>query len=233
MPQIVCRDVSLGYDGVSVCEHLNFTVNSGDYLCIVGDNGSGKSTLVKTILGLRSQLSGVIVRGEGMNVGEIGYLPQQSELKRDFPATVREVVLSGCSGSLGRSFFYGRRQKELAGHAMSTLNILHLADKPYSELSGGQLQRVLLARALCAAKKTILLDEPVSGLDPVSTAELYEVIKHLNSHKMTVIMVTHDIDAAVKYSSKILHMGESPIFFESPEEYASSEFYISKGERHD
>ncbi len=233
MPQIVCRDVSLGYDGVSVCEHLNFTVNSGDYLCIVGDNGSGKSTLVKTILGLRSQLSGIIVRGEGMNVGEIGYLPQQSELKRDFPATVREVVLSGCSGSLGRSFFYGRRQKELAGHAMSTLNILHLADKPYSELSGGQLQRVLLARALCAAKKTILLDEPVSGLDPASTAELYEVIKHLNSHKMTVIMVTHDIDAAVKYSSKILHMGESPIFFESPEEYANSEFYISKGDCHD
>ncbi len=163
-----------------------------------------------------------------MNVGEIGYLPQQSELQRDFPATVREVVLSGCSGSLGRSFFYGRRQRELAGHCMSTLNILHLADKPYNELSGGQMQRVLLARALCAAKKTILLDEPVSGLDPASTAEMYEVISHLNSHKMTVIMVTHDIDAAARYASKILHMGETPVFFENTADYINSEFYIGK-----
>ncbi len=233
MSQIVCRDASLGYDGVSVCEHLNFTVDTGDYLCIVGDNGSGKSTLVKTLLGLRAPLSGVIIRGEGMNVGEIGYLPQQSELRHDFPATVREVVLSGCSGSLGRSFFYGRRQKELAGHCMSTLNILPLADKSYSELSGGQLQRVLLARALCAAKKTILLDEPVSGLDPIAAQEMYEVISHLNSHKMTVIMVTHDIDAAVKYSGKILHMGETPIFFDNVADYISSKYYIGKGEHND
>ncbi len=222
MPQIICRNASLGYDGVSVCENLNFSVNAGDYLCIVGDNGSGKSTLVKTLLGLRAPLSGEIERGDGMKMGEIGYLPQQSEVQRDFPATVREVVLSGCAGSLGRSFFYRRRQRELMAQAMSTMNITSLADKRYSELSGGQMQRVLLSRALCAAKKTILLDEPVSGLDPAAAHEMYEVIKHLNSHGLTVIMVTHDIEAAKKYATKILHMGEVPHFFESVSEYAES-----------
>ncbi len=230
MPQILCRDASLGYDGISVCEHLSFTVNAGDYLCIVGDNGSGKSTLVKTLLGLRAPISGEISRGEGMKVGDIGYLPQQSELQRDFPATVREVVISGCAGSLRRRLFYGQRHRELCEQCMSTLHILDLCDRAYSTLSGGQQQRVLLARALCAAKKIILLDEPVSGLDPDSAAEMYGVIKHLNSHGLSVIMVTHDIDAAVRYASKILHMGEVPVFFESVETYTASEFYSRGGE---
>ncbi len=222
MSQIICRDVSLGYDGVTVCEHLNFQIDKGDYLCVVGDNGSGKSTLMKALLGLRAPLDGEIVREIGTTVGCIGYLPQQSELQRDFPATVREVVLSGCSGSLGRSFFYTRRHRELAAESMSTMHVSRLADKPYSQLSGGQQQRVLLARALCAARKMILLDEPVSGLDPASAAEMYEVISHLNSHGMTVIMVTHDIGAAVKHAKKILHMGERPEFFESVEAYVAS-----------
>ncbi len=229
MPQIICRDASLGYDGVSVCEHLNFTVNEGDYLCIVGDNGSGKSTLIKALLGLRAPLFGEIIRDIGMNIGEIGYLPQQNELQRDFPATVREVVISGCASNIGKGFFYTRRHRELVEQSMSTMNITSISGKRYSELSGGQQQRVLLARALCAAKKTLLLDEPVSGLDPIATAEMYSVIKHLNSHGITVIMVTHDIDAAVKYSNKILHMGEHPEFFLSVEEYKQSK-YFSGGE---
>ncbi len=226
MPQIICRDASLGYDGVGVCEHLDFTVNEGDYLCIVGANGSGKSTLIKTLLGLRAPLRGEIVRDTGMNIGEIGYLPQQSDIGQDFPATVREVVISGCASDLGRGFFYARRHRELAEQSMSTMNITELSGKRYSELSGGRQQRVLLARALCAAKKTLLLDEPVSGLDPAAATEMYSVIKHLNSHGITVIMVTHDIDSAVKYATKILHMGERPEFFHSVEEYKDSEYYL-------
>ena len=231
MALIVCRDVSLGYDGVTVCEHLNFEVNSGDYLCIVGDNGSGKSTLMKALLGLNPTLKGEIIKGEGMTVGSIGYLPQQSELQRDFPATVREVVLSGCVGDLGKRFFYGKAARKLALECMEKLGISALADKPYSILSGGQQQRALLARALCAAKKVILLDEPVSGLDPVAASEMYALIDSLRRKSdITVIMVTHDIGAAVKYASCVLHMGERPEFFGSVSGYRqSSAFPISRG----
>ncbi len=225
MAQIICKDVCLGYDGVSVCEGLNFEVNAGDYLCVVGDNGSGKSTLIKTLLGIRAPLSGEIIRSDGLRVGDIGYLPQQSEVQRDFPATVREVVAAGCAGALGKRFFYSRAQKELVGQALRTMNISELSERAYSELSGGQMQRVLLSRALCAAKKIILLDEPVSGLDPASAAEMYGVISHLNSHGLSVIMVTHDISAATKYASCVLHMGDTPEFFTSAEKYRQSRFF--------
>ncbi len=225
MSQIICRDVSLGYDGISVCENLNFTVNAGDYLCVVGNNGSGKSTLIKCLLGIRAPLSGNIIRSDGLRVGDIGYLPQQSEVQHDFPATVREVVSAGCAGSLGKHFFYSHAQKERVEQCLRTMNVAELSERAYSELSGGQMQRVLLARALCAAKKIILLDEPVSGLDPETTAEMYDVINHLNSHGLSVIMVTHDISAAAKYASCVLHMGESPEFFPSAEEYKKSRFF--------
>lgn len=220
MPQLICRDLSLGYDGASVCEHVDFKLDKGDYLCIVGDNGSGKSTLMKAILGLHAPTSGEIIKGEGLTVGSIGYLPQQSELQRDFPATVREVVLSGCVGTLRHRPFYSRSDKIKAHDAMKRLGICDLADKPYSTLSGGQQQRVLLSRALCAAKSIILLDEPVSGLDPVATAEMYELIESLNRDMgITVIMITHDVLAALRYATRILHMGSTPEFFESADDY--------------
>lgn len=223
MSQLICKELSLGYGGAVVCEHLNFEINAGDYLCIVGDNGSGKSTLMKAILGLRPPLSGEIIKSEGLSVGSIGYLPQQSELQRDFPATVREVVLSGCIGSLGHKFFYSHSDKLRAHDAMKRLCICDLADRPYSALSGGQQQRALLARALCAAKKIILLDEPVSGLDPAATADMYELIRSLNKDMgITVIMITHDVLAALKYATKILHMSEKPKFFQSTSEYRQS-----------
>ena len=223
MTQLICRDVSLGYEGKTVCERINFEVREGDYLCIVGDNGSGKSTLMKTILGIRPALSGEIIRGEDMSVGSIGYLPQQSELQRDFPATVGEVTISGCIGRLGKKFFYSKNDRLLAHDAMKKLGVCNLADKPYSELSGGQQQRVLLARALCAAKKVLLLDEPVSGLDPAASADMYETIYSLNrKQKITVVMITHDILAAKKYATCILNMGETPRFFSTVSEYIES-----------
>ena len=230
MSQIICRDLTLGYNGVTVFEHLNLEVNKGDYLCIVGDNGSGKSTLMKALLGLKSPDGGSIALGEGMSHGDIGYLPQQSEHQRDFPATAYEVVLSGCVGSLKKSFFYSKSNKALARENMDRLGISHLAGRSYSSLSGGQQQRVLLARALCAAKETILLDEPVSGLDPASTLEMYELIEKLHRQSgMTVIMVTHDIGAVLRYADSILYMGEHPRFFASVEEYRQSQL-LSDGE---
>lgn len=208
MALLSCEDLSVGYDGKAVLEHLHFSVESGSYLAVIGENGAGKSTLMRTLLGLQPPVAWRIVRGEGLRRNEIGYLPQQTVVQRDFPASVREIVLSGCQGQCGWSPFYRRAQKELAADAMKKMRVDHLAGRCYRELSGGQQQRVLLARALCATKKMLLLDEPVAGLDPKVTSELYELIAKLNREDgITVIMISHDLHAALRYADHILHIG--------------------------
>ena len=224
MALITCQDLTLGYENTRVAEHLSFTVEEGDYLCIVGENGSGKSTLMKTLLGLRAPLAGRITFGDGLRKNEIGYLPQQTPIQRDFPASVQEVVLSGCLARCGLRPFYSKEEKALAARNMERLGITHLARRCYRELSGGQQQRVLLARALCATRKLLLLDEPVAGLDPKVTAELYDLIAELNrADGITVIMISHDIAAAVRYASHILHIGEGQrLFFGTAAAYRTS-----------
>lgn len=225
MAEITCKNLSLGYDGRTVAGNINFTVESGDYLCIVGENGAGKSTLMKTILSLLKPLSGDIRYGDGLKATEIGYIPQRTDAQKDFPATVYEIVLSGCLPGLGFRPFYGKKQKEIVLKNMELLGITGFAKKCFRELSGGQQQRVLLARALCSTKKMLLLDEPVAGLDPVVTNELYETIARLNKDcKITVVMISHDISAALKYSSHIFYVG-TPCFFGSRDEFAQSDFY--------
>ncbi len=221
MAQLTCSGLELGYEGRVVLAGLDFSVDAGDYLCIVGENGSGKSTLMKTILGLLKPVGGKIVWGEGLRENEIGYLPQQTAVQKDFPATVWEIVLSGCQGRAGRRPFYSRAEKELARQNMERMGIASLAGRCYRELSGGQQQRVLLARALCATQKILLMDEPVSGLDPRVTSEMYDMIRKLNQEGVTVIMISHDIAAAVSYASHILHVGDE-IFFGTAEEYRKS-----------
>ncbi len=223
MSQIICKNVSLGYEGKVVTEQLNFEVHHGEYLCIVGENGAGKSTLMKALLGLKAPITGTISTGDGFCPNEIGYLPQQTVVQRDFPASVWEIVLSGCLSRCQRRPFYGKEEKKLAGAVMEKLAIGNLKKKCYRELSGGQQQRVLLARALCAAKKALLLDEPVAGLDPKAAAEMYEIIDWLNREEgITIIMVSHDIGAAVKYATHILHVDYVPKFFGKKEEYVQS-----------
>lgn len=213
MALLTCQNANLGYDNTPVVENLNFEVNSGDYLCIVGENGSGKSTLMKTILHLQAPLSGQITTGEGLLQNEIGYLPQQTSVQKDFPASVYEIVLSGCLNRCGLRPFYTKKEKAIAYENMEKMGITHLARRCYRELSGGQQQRVLLARALCATKKMLLLDEPVAGLDPKVTAEMYEQIHRLNKeYGITIIMISHDIDAAIKYATHILHISHKPLF---------------------
>ena len=222
MALITAYDVSLGYDNHAIVKELNFEVNTGNYLCIVGENGSGKSTLMKTLLALRSPLSGQIYFGDGLKANEIGYLPQQTVIQKDFPATVREIVLSGCQGRCGLRPFYNRQEKELADKNIERMGITGLKNRPYRELSGGQQQRVLLARALCATQKVLLLDEPVAGLDPNVTAGMYTLIEKLNMEGITIIMISHDISAAIRYASHILHIGDR-LFFGSKEEYLGSD----------
>ena len=221
MPQLTCSDLTLGYEGHAVLSGLSFTVNAGDYLCIVGENGSGKSTLMKTVLGLMKPLGGRIEWGGGLRENEIGYLPQQTAVQKDFPATVREIVLSGCQGRAGKRPFYSREERELARKNMERMGVTQFAKWCYRELSGGQQQRVLLARALCATRKILLLDEPVSGLDPKVTAEMYALIEGLNREGVTVIMISHDIASAVRCASHILHVGQE-IFFGTAETYRQS-----------
>ncbi len=218
MALLMVRDLSLGYDSRAIVTNLNFTVEEGDYLCIVGENGSGKTTLMKTLLHLTSPLSGRIVKGDSLSGGQIGYLPQQTQVQRDFPASVMEIVLSGCQGRLGRRPFYSREDKELARQNLKRMGIADLEKRSYRELSGGQQQRVLLARALCAAGRVLLLDEPVTGLDPGAARSMYELIADLNKEGITIIMISHDVEAVLDYATHILHIGEDN-FFGTKEEY--------------
>ncbi len=221
---LTCRDVVIGYENTVAVNSVSFKIEQGDYLCVVGENGSGKSTLLKGLLGLVPLMSGEVSLADGLSRTDIGYLPQQTQLQRDFPATVKEVVLSGCLNK-SRSPFYSKADRKRAQENMERLSIDTLARRSYRELSGGQQQRVLLARALCSAKELIMLDEPVTGLDPIVTRELYSLIKRLNSESgITVIMVSHDIACAVENADKILHLGERGTeFFGSTEDYLKSD----------
>ncbi len=224
MSLIKCENVSLAYDGVTVVDSLSFEVNKSDYLCIIGENGSGKSTIVKALLGLIPTEKGSITFGDGLRQNEIGYLPQRSSIQKDFPATVGEVVLSGClNSSKPFSVFYTKQQKNTADENMERLKIGELKNKCFSRLSGGQQQRVLLARALCATKSLLLLDEPMTGLDPVVTNEFYSVIKRINVEGITIVMVSHDIKCAVDNSTHILHLRREPLFFGKTDDYLKTD----------
>lgn len=220
---LVCRDVSLGYEGQSVLEHLDLTIRRGDYLCIVGDNGSGKSTLLRGLLGLLSPQSGEILRAPELRQGAVGYLPQQTRAQRDFPATVLEVVLSGCLNRRGLHFLYTPAQRSEAMMNLGKLGILELKDACYRDLSGGQQQRVLLARALCAASRLLILDEPITGLDPAAAQDLYKTLDYLNGKEgMAVVMVTHDLQAALSHARTVLHIGRKSVFCGSAADYLRS-----------
>lgn len=223
MAQIICENITLGYDGKEILRGLHFQVNPGDYLCIVGENGSGKTTLMKTLLGLHTPMGGTITYGDGLKRNEIGYLPQQTMVQRDFPASVEEIVRSGCQSRSGLRPFYSKAEKQLAAENIERMGLSGFEKRCYRELSGGQQQRVLLARALCATQKVLLLDEPVSGLDPHVTAEMYALINHLNKiDGITVMMISHDMEAALRYATHILHIGKR-MFYGTKEEFLRSE----------
>lgn len=221
MPLLECKGLALGYNKNVLVQDLNFCVNAGDYLCIVGENGSGKTTLMRTILGLQKALDGQIIFDGGLQKNQIGYLPQQTQVQRDFPASVYEIVVSGCQASAGLRPFYNKAERQAAFKNMKRLGILSLAKRCYRDLSGGQQQRVLLARALCATQKMLLLDEPITGLDPNAAEEMYRLVKGLNKNDgISVIMISHDVNVALNDATHILHVG-SKIFFGTKEEYLS------------
>lgn len=223
MTVLEAENVSVEYDGVPALKNVSFRIEKGEYLAVVGENGSGKSTLIKAILGLTELSSGMIRLNGGIKKSEIGYLPQQTEVQKDFPARVDEVVLSGCLASSGIFPFYASKDKKLAVNSMELLEIASIRKRSFRELSGGQQQRVLLARALCSAKAMLVLDEPAAGLDPLISSEFYSLLRKLNEEGLTIIMVSHDIGAAKENADKILHLGTNIFFFGSADEYLRSE----------
>lgn len=222
MALIDFNKVTIGYEGRSVISDLTFQIKPNEYVCIVGENGSGKTTLMKCLLGLIPPLSGKITFGDGLSQNEIGYLPQKTVLQKDFPASVEEVVLSGCLNQKN-TLFYSKEQKKTAQKNMELTGITQIRKNCFRELSGGQQQRALLARALCATTKLLILDEPVTGLDPVASTDMYNLVKNLNKEGITVIMVSHDITAAVNNATKILHLSKDDYFFGSTHQYLHSD----------
>lgn len=224
MPLIKANNISLAYDGRTVVDNLSFAVSKGDYLCVIGENGSGKSTLIKALLSLISPSSGSLEYGDGLSKNEIGYLPQQTRVQKDFPSSVFETVLSGCQNRLGFLPFYTAAHKKKALDALRILKAENLKNTCYHELSGGQQQRVLLARAMCATDKLLILDEPTAGLDPIITEDFYSVINDINKSGITIIMVSHDIEAVSEYATHILHLTHSGYIFDTADNYKKSKY---------
>jgi len=213
MAYLACNELAVGYAGKLVATGLSFEVNPGDMLCVIGENGAGKSTLIRTLLGLLAPVAGEVSLGDGLRTGEVGYLPQQGDVQRDFPASSWEIVLSGCLARLGTRPFFGQVERELATQALERVGATSLRNRPFSELSGGQQQRVLLARALCAASRLIVLDEPTTGLDPEATHSLYELLDALRTDGMAIIAVTHDVREALSHATHVLVLDEpTPLF---------------------
>ena len=224
MALVTCCDLSVGYDGRRMAEHINFSIEQGDYIWIVGENGIGKSTLMKTLLELYPPIVGQVSLGEGLKANEIGFLPQPSEIQKEFPSTARDVVLSGFMARHKIFPFFSKAERQKAEMEIERLDIVSIANRKYRELSGGQQQRVFLARAICAAKRLLLLDEPVLGLDLNVTAKMYDTIADLNQReKLSVLVVSHDIKSALKYATHILHIEDTQLFFGSTNDYIKSE----------
>lgn len=220
---ITCSHVDFGYENHDAVVDLTMEVDEGDYLCVVGANGAGKSTLVKGLLGLLAPTGGSLQVADELKRTGIGYLPQQTAAQKDFPATVREVVLSGVLSRRGRRFFYSGEEKEMAEKAMERLGIADLAKRCFRELSGGQQQRALIARALCAAGKLLILDEPVTGLDPQAIQEFYGFIRRLNREEnVAIVMVSHDVANMVGQADKILHLQQRVLFYGTAQDYGKT-----------
>ena len=233
MALITCEKASFAYEGRMVIQDLNLQIKRGEYLCVIGENGSGKSTLIKGLLGLLQPVRGRISYGDGLTRSEIGYLPQRTEVQNDFPASVWEVVTSGCRG---KSLFLNAQMRKTAQKNIDLLGIDSIRNHSFMQLSGGQQQRALLARALCATRSLLLLDEPVAGLDPLVTREMYDVISMLHAtQQLTIVMISHDIGAALHYADRILHMSQSGLFLGTPDEYRQSELgrAFAGGVQHD
>lgn len=216
-------NVRIGYVNKVICNNINLEIEDGDYITVFGENGSGKTTFLKTLVGIIPELKGKIIYDKSIDTKSIGYLPQSINVRSDFPASAFEIVLSGCIKRLKFRPFYTKKEKDFAKDVMQIFNISRLAGRPFRELSGGQQQRVLLARAYCSMKKILVLDEPFTGLDPYSVKQLILTLDELNKQGITIIIVSHLVNAALECSKKIVKISKDETFVGTPEEYKRKE----------
>jgi zinc transport system ATP-binding protein len=216
---IKVKDLSVGYGERAVIKRASFVVESGDFICVVGANGAGKSTLIKTILGILKPSAGKIQFADKLTQSQLGYLPQDMKFESDFPASVEEVVLTGALGRMGWRPFYGAKERSAALDCMKELKISKLAKRSFAELSGGQRQKVLLARALMASRRVLFLDEPSNNLDYKSKADFYELLKKMNADGLTIMMITHDVDVHDLIGNKVLALRDDGIWFGETAKY--------------
>ena len=213
------ENVWVHYDGVSILEGVNLSIEQGDFLGVIGPNGGGKTTLLKVIMGLIAPSRGRIsVLGEPSRTGRhnIGYVPQYTMFDRDFPINVRDVVLMGRNGKVGLFKRYGRKDKETAKSALQTVNMLDYKDRQIGKLSGGEQQRVFIARALVTEPRLLLLDEPTASVDPAMQTDFYELLEKLKK-RMAIILVSHDISAISIYVDDIACLNHQ-LFYHGPKE---------------
>ena len=216
MSLIEVKDLKIGYEGHIVLDKVNFNIEDGEFVVVVGSNGAGKTTLIKALLGLVKPVSGSI-NFNGLKQEFIGYMPQETKVDSNFPASVFEIVLSG---TLNKTLFYTKKEKKLALDSLKLLGISNLKDKSFQELSGGQRQKVLLARSLCSTEKLLILDEPSNNLDRESKKDLYEIIQELNKkHNITIIMITHDLDHGNLIGNKIIFVTDGTVISESTDDF--------------
>lgn len=216
------QNLCASYEGRQVLEDVNFSVRQGQWLCIVGENGGGKSTLIRCLLGVVQPTAGNIVYGDGVAPSSIGYLPQQTDCRPDFPSTVREIVRGGLMSRKRAFVFLSRREKQRADEAMETLGITDLAGRKFADLSGGQKQRVLLARTLCASNGLLILDEPATGLDAAAASELLRTVRHIHSMGTTVILSANDAQTAIQYATHMLQLHGKVVFSGTSQQYLRS-----------
>ncbi|KAB7614450.1 metal ABC transporter ATP-binding protein [Amylibacter sp. SFDW26] len=199
-------DLSLGYPGKTLFEHLSFSIESGTTLAVLGANGSGKSTFVKMMLNLLSPLSGEVIWPAG-RPREIGYLAQMAEFDSRFPIRVRDLAAMGAWGGFGM-----RRRLDREGHmrvaaALDEAGVLSIADQPIHTLSGGQLQRALFARVIMQDAPLILLDEPFAAVDQQTEAHLLTIINRWRDEGRAVVLVIHDLSSVLDHCTHALLLG--------------------------
>lgn len=212
MNLIESHGLRIGYDATTDMACPDFAIGPEDFLCVMGPNGSGKSALVKTLAGLMPPRAGELVMSDGLQDGGIGYLPQRTPLQDDFPATVREIVRTGCQSLRGLRPFFSCAEKDMAERALIRFGLADLAHRPYRSLSGGQRRRALLARALCVPRRLLLLDEPTAGLDEQAVETLYACLASLRTEGLAILMVTHERTSVHQLASHVLRMGQRAAF---------------------
>lgn len=218
---LTCRNLTVGYETVRLCHDIDFTLHSGEYMSVIGPSGIGKSALVGTILGVQKPLDGKVIYENGLERTDIGCLPQEQVIRGS--VNVREIVLEGCLHHT-RKWFVGKAEKELAMYNLERVGLADMAKRKFGELSGGQKQRVLLARALCSAKKLLLLDEPMHGLDAYAKDEMFAEIVKINESGIAVILID---SSAV--DGTVLHLSDRQLFCGDVTEYIRSvpgQFYF-------